>query len=109
MYAWASLTDDQLDRVAITYSLMFVVSYVLAVVAGIPMHRFMQSHQHRLLRHYVLGGALIGATPGFGLFLSALPNVSLGVLFPMLTGAAVGAFSTTVFWLIGNPRRCGEA
>ena len=101
LHAWTSLTHDQLERVAITYSLMFVVSYVLAVVAGMPMHRFMQTYQHRLLRHYLLGGSLIGAVPGFGLFLSGLPNMSVGILFPLLTGAAVGAFSAMVFWLIG--------
>ena len=101
MHAWTSLTHNQSDRVAITYSLMFVVSYVLAVVVGIPMHRFMQTYQHHRLRHYVLGGALIGAIPGFGLFLSGLPNMSLGILFPLLTGAAVGAISAMVFWLIG--------
>jgi hypothetical protein len=101
LHAWMSLTHDQLERVAITYSLMFVVSYVLAVVAGMPMHRFMQTYQHRLLRHYLLGGSLIGAVPGFGLFLSGLPNMSVGILFPLLTGATVGAFSAMVFWLIG--------
>ena len=101
VHAWGSLTHDQLDRVSITYSLMFVVSYVLAVAAGMPMHRFMQAYQHRLLRHYLLGGSLIGAVPGFGLLLSGLPNISLGILFPLLTGAAVGAFSAMVFWLIG--------
>jgi hypothetical protein len=101
MYAWASLTQDQFDRVAVTYSLMFVVSYVLAVVVGMPMQRFMQTYRHRLLRHYMLGGVLIGAVPGFGLFLSGLPNMSLGILFPVLTGAAVGTFSAMIFWLIG--------
>jgi hypothetical protein len=101
VHAWTSLTHDQFDRVAITYSLMFVVSYVLAVVVGIPMHRFMQTYQHHLLRHYVLAGALIGAIPGFGLFLSGLPNMSLGILLPLLTGAAAGAFSAMLFWLIG--------
>jgi hypothetical protein len=92
MHAWTSLTHDQFDRVAITYSLMFVGSYGLALVAGIPMYRFMQTYEHRLLQHYLLGGALIGATPGFGLFLSGLPKLSLGILVPVLTGAVVGAF-----------------
>jgi ABC-type proline/glycine betaine transport system permease subunit len=101
LHAWTLGSQQQLDRVSIGHSLTFLLSYGLAITVGMPMYRYMERYDHRLLRHYLAGGAIIGAIPGFALFLSALPSLSAGIRFPVITGSLVGALSAAVFWLIG--------
>src|SRR5687768_16476834 len=102
LYVRASASPHEMSRVGITYSAMLVVCYALAVVAGIPMYRFMRTYNHYALRHYLLGGALIGGVPGLAFFfIVAQPDISADIALPVIFASLVGAFSAAVFWLIG--------
>jgi drug/metabolite transporter (DMT)-like permease len=101
VYVSASNSPAEISRVGITYSFMLTACYVLAVIVGIPMHRFMRTYNQNRLRHYLLGGSLIGGVPGLTLFIAGLPNLSARIAVPIISGALVGAFSAAVFWLIG--------
>lgn len=79
-----------------------------------PLQRYMRKHDCNLLRHYALGGALIGVIPTVILLAMGLPKLSIGMLVPILSGVLVGAFSATLFWVTGfiaretgrSPNRC---
>lgn len=48
-----------------------------------PLYRFMRDYDHNLARHYLLGGALIGAISGLSLLVVGLPKLSIGIFVPV--------------------------
>ena len=98
-YAHIRVPTAELDRVGITYALLFVASYSLALVVGVPSHIYLQKRGWVALRHYMLAGAAVGAVPVMVLA-AAGRGLASGLLEPLGFGVLCGALSGLMFWLL---------
>jgi hypothetical protein len=82
-----------------------ILGYPAAIVFGIPTYVYLEHKSYRALRHYMLGGACIGALTYYSIivwtFLFTRGVQSNLVLSPFtFLGIFFGALSAITFWLI---------
>jgi hypothetical protein len=103
MQAFLRLTQspDHIEPASIDQMLTLGTSYVIALLAGIPLHEYLQRKGWVRLSHYVIAGGVVGAVPGVALAMSANWFPRTAALAPILSAISMGALTAAAFWFIG--------
>lgn len=95
---------------SIRYMLSLGASYLMALLAGIPMHEYLQRKGWIGLYHYIIAGVVLGAVPGVAVAMSADWIPRAAALDPILSAITMGGLTAAAFWYIGiYSREQGDA
>jgi len=90
-----------IETISINHMLMLGASYLMALLAGIPLHEYLQRKGWVGLSHYVIAGVVLGAVPGVALAMSATWFPRTAALSSIVSAMSMGALTAMAFWFIG--------